>query len=223
MKNQIQTKFDKLAAEYSDKYDNATDIFGCEKRRRKELLLDCADEINPRSTLDAGCGSGVVLSALQSRLPGAQLAGVDLSHLMLKQAHANTLTDVALVQCFVEQLPFADKSFDLIYALGILDYLEHPSQFFKTVWRVLKPGGCFIFTYPSGDSINRALRTRLRIYFRSRKAISAAMLTLHTLMVLCPWSRRSTMMHKGIKILNTISSVRRELYLPSHRLESGVY
>ena len=44
-----------------------------------ELLLDYAEEIKPQSTLDAGCGSGVVLSALKSQLPGAQLAGVDSS------------------------------------------------------------------------------------------------------------------------------------------------
>ena len=173
MRNRVQLKFDKLAPEYAAKYEHPTNIWGFEKLRRLELLLDCAEEINPQSTLDAGCGSGVVLSALQSRLPGAQVAGVDLSHLMLKQAHMNALMKVPFVQCRVEQLPFADKSFDLIYALGILDYLEHPSEFFKTVWRVLKPGGCFIFTYPSGDSINRMLRTWLRIYFRSRKAVSA--------------------------------------------------
>jgi ubiquinone/menaquinone biosynthesis C-methylase UbiE len=173
MLNQIPIRFDRLAAEYSAKYDNPTGIFGYEKRRRMELLLDCVEEINPRSTLDAGCGSGVVLAALQSRLPGAQCAGVDLSHLMLKQAHTNTLTKVPFIQCLVEQLPFVDKSFDLIYALGILDYLEHPAQFFKTVWRVLKPGGWFIFTYPSGDSISRMLRTWLRTYLRSPQAVSA--------------------------------------------------
>ncbi len=173
MPNQVQITFDKLAAEYSAKYGNLTEIFGYEKRRRQELLLDCADQINPQSTLDAGCGSGVVLSALQARLPGAQFAGVDLSHLMLKQAHANTLTDLTFVQCFVEQLPFADKTFDLIYSLGVIDYLEHPSQLFAAVWPILKPGGCFVFTYPNGDCINRTLRARLRTYFRSPKAVSA--------------------------------------------------
>ena len=161
MGNRVQIKFDKLAPEYAAKYECTTNILGFEKIRRLELLVDYALLIKPETILDAGCGPGVVLSALKDRLVGSAFVGVDLSYLMLQQAQASSLADVPLVQSLVEQLPFADESFDLIYALGVIDYVEDLQQFFKVAWRILKPRGYFIFTYPNEDSINRALRNRL--------------------------------------------------------------
>jgi len=87
---------------------------------------------------------------------------------------AMKLSGVPLIQSFVEQLPFTDNSFDSIYALGVLDYLEAPDQLFKTVQRTVRPGGYFIFTYPNADSIARSVRASLWAHFgRSRTAISA--------------------------------------------------
>ena len=167
MGNRVQIKFDKLAPEYAAKYEHPSNILGFEKMRRLELLVDYALLIKPENTLDAGCGSGVVLSALKDRLVGSAFVGVDLSYLMLQQAQASSLADVPLVQSLVEQLPFADESFDLIYALGVIDYVEDLQQFFKVAWRILKPRGYFIFSYPNEDSINRSLRNRLsKAYLR---------------------------------------------------------
>lgn len=178
MRNRVQIKFDKLAPEYAAKYEHPTNILGFEKIRRLELILDYAQLIKPKTVLDAGCGSGVVLSALKERLVGSAFVGVDLSYLMLQQAQASSLADVPLVQSPVEQLPFADESFDLIYALGVIDYVEDQQRFFEAAWRVLKPRGYFIFTYPNEDSINRALRDRLskayqRCFGSSNRAVSA--------------------------------------------------
>lgn len=174
MKNQIQAKFDKLASGYSAKYMRPTNILGFEKLRRMELLVEYVDLIKPVHLLDAGCGPGVVLSVLISRLPSATLVGTDISYSMLRQVRNNKQNGLPLVQCRVEQLAFADNSFDLIYALGVLDYLADPSEFFKSVRRIIKPSGYFIFTYPNGDSVNRTLRTLYRTYRAgSRAAISS--------------------------------------------------
>ncbi len=167
MRNRVQIKFDKLAPEYAEKYEHPTNIWRFEKIRRLELIVDYAQLIKPEIVLDAGCGSGVVLSALRDRLVDSAFVGVDLSYLMLQQAQASSLADVPMVQSLVEQLPFVDESFDLIYALGVIDYVEDVPQFFKTAWRILRPRGYFIFTYPNEHTINRALRDRLsKAYLR---------------------------------------------------------
>ena len=174
MQTHVQIAFDKLAAEYSAKYDNPTHIVGVEKIRRMELLVEYAQLLKPKCTLDAGCGPGVVLSALTRRLLGAKFAGVDLSFQMLRQAQSNNLEGVPFVQSSVEQLPFPDNLFDLIYALGVLDYLEAPDQFFKAVQRTVRPGGYFIFTYPNADSIARSVRASLRPHFGHSRAVISA-------------------------------------------------
>lgn len=175
MTSQIQVKFDEIAAEYEAKYEHPSSILHLEKIRRLQLLEECAQLLKPTSALDAGCGNGIGLANLSGRLPGTKLAGADLSFLMLQQARRNQIDAGSLTQALVEHLPFAKNSFDLIFALGVIDYLEKPAQFFETVRRLLEPGGYFIFTYPNRDSINRMLLFSMRIcfgrYFHRREAV----------------------------------------------------
>jgi ubiquinone/menaquinone biosynthesis C-methylase UbiE len=171
----IGAQFDERALRYRAKYEAPTHLFHLEKLRRLELLVDYARTLRPHHILDAGSGPGIALSALQTCLPDANLAGIDLSFSMLQQARTDALDGIPLIQSRVERLPFAGDSFDLVYALGVLDYLRDPSEFFRSAHRVLKPGGHFLFTYPNADSVNRGFRTRLRSLFAApRNAVSAA-------------------------------------------------
>lgn len=43
-----------------------------------------------------------------------------------------------------ELAPFADASFDLVTAVGVLDYVEGADRAFASVARVLRPGGLFV-------------------------------------------------------------------------------
>ena len=154
--------FDLLASRYSARYGASGRLFSLEKMRRLELLLEAVEAERPGRILDAGSGSGVALSLLGSRLPGATLVGVDLSHAMLDQARREGLADEPLAQASVAALPFADHAFDLVYALGVIDYLPDPDRCFASVRRVLRAGGSFVFTYPNGDCLSRKVRSGLR-------------------------------------------------------------
>ena len=162
MTDTVQSKFDELAPRYSAKYDRPRDILAFEKQRRMDLLLEFAVTLKPAAVLDAGCGSGVALSQLHTRLPDARLLGVDLSFMMLREAKTDNASGTPFIQSVVEKFPFADNSFDLVYALGVVDYVDNPAGFFADVRRILKPGGYFVFTYPNGDSIVRKLRKYLQ-------------------------------------------------------------
>ena len=50
----------------------------------------------------------------------------------------------------------------MVYALGVVDYCEHPERFFRAAWRMLKPGGTLAFTYPNADCLARTFHVSLR-------------------------------------------------------------
>lgn len=166
--------FDQRAPDYLAKYREPTHLFHLEKRRRLELTREIAGRLRPRRILDAGSGPGIALAALRDDLPGARLAGVDLSLSMLRHARASGLSRLPLGQSLIEQLPFRDACFDLVYALGVLDYLDDPARVFGAVRRVLAPGGHFLFTYPNAQSVNRNLRSGSRRLLAGSGDVSAA-------------------------------------------------
>ena len=48
----------------------------------------------------------------------------------------------------LQQLSFSDNTFDLIITQDVLEHIREPEKAFSEIWRVLKPGGCHIFTIP---------------------------------------------------------------------------
>lgn len=103
--------------------------------------------------LDLGCGHRLVPSWLpgaddqQTRLIGraGSVVGVDLDLCSLRQHRA--IHDRVLAG--VDQLPFADDSFDLITANMVVEHLDDPRTTLMQIARVLKPGGVLLFHTPN--------------------------------------------------------------------------
>jgi ubiquinone/menaquinone biosynthesis C-methylase UbiE len=106
--------------------------------------------------LEAGCGTGLVLSRMA---PHAKLAvGVDLSSGMLKKAHARALN---VVQGSITELPFADASFDIVCSFKVLAHIEAIEQAMRELSRVLRPGGLLLAEFYNPMSL-RYLIKRLK-------------------------------------------------------------
>lgn len=92
--------------------------------------------------LDACCGTGDLMVALQSRAPSAQIFGSDFCHPMLltakgKSAHRRSL----LFEADSLQLPFANGSLDLItIAFGFRNLANYRAGLIE-LRRTLRPGG----------------------------------------------------------------------------------
>jgi SAM-dependent methyltransferase len=99
-----------------------------------------------RPVLEVGCGAGVDLARFAKG--GAIVTGVDLTESAIALARAN-FAQQELQGRFEaangEQLPFADESFDLVFAHGVVQYTAHPERLVEECRRVLKPGGQAIF------------------------------------------------------------------------------
>jgi SAM-dependent methyltransferase len=45
-------------------------------------------------------------------------------------------------------IPYDDNSFDIFITLDVFEHLFQPETVIKEIYRVVKPGGCFIMTVP---------------------------------------------------------------------------
>jgi SAM-dependent methyltransferase len=95
---------------------------------------------------DLGCGSGVFTGLLGQR--GFDCTGVDLSPNLIRIAREK-FPSIGFIEGDVEQLPFADASFDGVLLGGVLHHLPDPSRCAAEIMRILKPGGKFVAFDPN--------------------------------------------------------------------------
>lgn len=77
--------------------------------------------LSPQSFLDAGCGEGFVARKVIDAVPSIGLTGCDVSEMALKIASAAN-PEAKFVAGSVIDLPFPDRSFDVV---GCFEVLEH--------------------------------------------------------------------------------------------------
>jgi ubiquinone/menaquinone biosynthesis C-methylase UbiE/DNA-binding transcriptional ArsR family regulator len=106
-------------------------------------LLDLIGSAQVPNYLDLGTGTGRILELVSSR--AARAVGVDLNAEMLALARARieraALNHVQVRRGDLFQLPYGERSFDLITLHQVLHYLEDPSSAVVEAARVLRPGG----------------------------------------------------------------------------------
>ncbi len=134
---QVQSDhYDGFAQAYAD--DNESNLFNAYYERPAMLAL--AGDVDGRRVLDAGCGSGLLASALRAN--GAQVTGFDGSPAMVELARNRLGAGVDIqVADLAEPLPFDDAEFDDVVASLVLHYLADWDAPLAEMRRVLRPGG----------------------------------------------------------------------------------
>jgi ubiquinone/menaquinone biosynthesis C-methylase UbiE len=103
-------------------------------------------DINDKTVLDIGCGTGIFLKLLSSHYPLAELTGVDIVDNMLHIARQKLPDSVALIEASACHLPVSDNSVDLITSTSALHYFPDQELALREMLRVLKPTGELIIT-----------------------------------------------------------------------------
>lgn len=121
----------------------------------------------PRMILDAGCGTGGMLSWLERHEEGGCLVGIDLSSVAL--SFGRKRGDGMLAQASVTDLPFRASTFDLVTSFDIWEQLAGENSdeaAIREMLRVLKPGGVAFVRVPAYEWMksghDKALATQHR-------------------------------------------------------------
>jgi len=101
-----------------------------------------------KALLDIGCGSGGITLHLVERHGAAHATGFDVEQPVIeaarRRAAARRLSDRAdFIQAPPGALPFADRSFDVVFSKDALLHVPDKDGLFAEIFRVLKPGGVF--------------------------------------------------------------------------------
>ena len=142
MKNtDIRDYYDAIAPEYDDdRFSNSYGAF-IDKQERKFLSNYST---TPSNCLSLGCGTG--------RFMEFASVGLDFSPKMVEIARKK-YPKKEFYCSDADTTPFENNTFDQIICFHVLMHLEpgRIDEIFREVNRILKPGGTFIYDYPSKE------------------------------------------------------------------------
>ena len=149
----VRSYFDSHAEDWSRAYRqprSANDVVLGERLRLALTLTE--DVASDASALDAGCGAGLLTVALARR--GYHVTAVDLSPRMVELCrdalHGAGVDEKSVhVACGDSlQMELGSGPFDVIYALGFLQYQEDERATLKRLRGLLRPGGRLVISGP---------------------------------------------------------------------------
>lgn len=94
-----------------------------------------------KKVLDLGCGIGRFLPFLKEIYPKAKIFGAEPSVQMLNEAKKTYGNSYKLTVAVAEDLPFKDKTFDLVFMSMVYHTLRDKKQAIKEIYRILTTGG----------------------------------------------------------------------------------
>lgn len=154
----------------SDYYESIADAEAAHWWHRGMLAISAA-LLGPRlaaggRVLDAGCGTGGFLSFLVEKGAFASVAGTDIASTAIGLAEKR-IPEVDLLVAPLHDLPFEDKSFDLVVTNDVLQHVPEAEvhESLVELRRVLDLGGT-LFLRTNGSRRLRRERDDWRIYDR---------------------------------------------------------
>ena len=113
-----------------------------------------AAQRRPDRVLETAAGTGILTSLLHDKLPEADIVATDVNPAMLNHAVQRINSGrITFRQADAQQLPFADKSFDLVLCQFGVMFFSDKVRAASEARRVLQDGGHYLFV--TFDSLDR--------------------------------------------------------------------
>jgi SAM-dependent methyltransferase len=93
--------------------------------------------------LEIGCGTGAISRRLAEEASVQEVFGVDPSRGLLERARslAAATSRLSFMEADGRNLPFEDRSFDIVVVHTVVSHVPDPEQLVGEAWRVLRVGG----------------------------------------------------------------------------------
>ena len=109
-------------------------------------LVATGADIEGKDILEVGCGRGGGLSYINRYLKPNFATGVDLNKKAINFCNKNYSTErIKFLQANAQKLNFQENSFDIIINVESSHRYSRVDLFMDEVYRILKPGGFFLF------------------------------------------------------------------------------
>ncbi len=124
--------------------------------------------------LELGCGNGEIWASHAEHIPsGTRITLTDFSPLMLEKARARVHhPSVDFAQVDVQQIPYADTSFDVVIANHMLYHVPDKAHALCEIARVLRPGGRFFASTLAQNTMGELQAIYLQLKDRAEFVLS---------------------------------------------------
>lgn len=158
----------RMAARYAKLYEGSGSVARFLKSRRY-IVSRALGDLGGGDLLDVGCGPGMFVRHLLDTRPGEfRITAVDRSPAMVEACNAQIGGDSSAraVIARIEALPFESDIFDVVLAMGVLEYTD-AAHAIAEIARVTRPDGRVVVTMHNPCSPYRL--TERYVYGRARK------------------------------------------------------
>jgi SAM-dependent methyltransferase len=116
-----------------------------------------AKKAGKQKILDIGVGTGEFIG--MSRALGGNTWGVDPSEVTIKKLKSEMPEPEKVCTGFIQSLPFANDSYDVVVASEVLEHLDDEvlDKGINEIKRVLRPGGRFLMTVPARENMEDSM------------------------------------------------------------------
>lgn len=111
--------------------------------------------------LEVGCGRGVALPPLAALRRPWRLVGVDIDPVatsIARRSLAVAGVSAEIVRADVRELPFPDRSFDVVIDFGTCYHIARSGRAVAEIERVLAPGGRFVTETRASQALAHPIR-----------------------------------------------------------------
>jgi SAM-dependent methyltransferase len=119
-------------------------------RALRSYLFEHSDLQDAQRVLEVGCGTGAILSELPA---GPEIYGLDVDDQALRECGLHA-PRARRVQGNALELPFPDRSFDLVYSHFLLLWVRDPLRALQQMKRIARQGG-HVIAFAEPDYLKR--------------------------------------------------------------------